>query len=144
MEFKDYISVEDFQRLHKAVGWKIIDDEVVRKSLEGSDFVVSAVKDGRVVGMGRLVGDGVLHGLICDVIVEPEEQHNGIGKAIVRRLVEKVQAFVDNHDQYLIELLPTAGNADFYVKCGFKHDESKMEGCYIWLKNQNKYGKVSK
>lgn len=140
MEFKDKISVEDFQKLHKAVGWKILDDKEIKLSLKNSTFVVAAIENGETIGMARVVGDGATHGLLCDVIVTPEHQGKGIGKAIVKQIMKIAQQLANKHDQFMIELLPTTGNEAFYVKCGFKFAPEKMAGCYKWFKNEKRYG----
>lgn len=145
MELQDFVSVEDFQRLHIMLGWKILDSNMVEKSLKNSMFVVSAIENGKVIGMARIVGDEYTHGLLCDVMVLPLYQGQGIGKAMVLQLLGRLQSYVnENCDEFLLELLPTKGNEEFYIKCGFKHKPENMEGCYLWLKNQKIYQKDSK
>ena len=91
MELQDFVSVEDFQRLHIMLGWKILDSNMVEKSLKNSMFVVSATENGKVIGMARIVGDGYTHGLLCDVMVLPLYQGQGIGKAMVLQLLGRLQ-----------------------------------------------------
>ncbi len=45
MIIKNGISVADYQVLHKAVGWKILSDSIVKKSLKNSHIVLSAYED---------------------------------------------------------------------------------------------------
>lgn len=144
MILKDNISVKDFQRLHFAMGWKYLDSRAVKKALKNSMFVIGAVENNEVIGMARLVGDFATHGLIADVIVLPEYQKRGIGKAMVLRLIEKSQELANKYDEFLIELLPTSGNDAFYAKCGFKINPEVMAGAYLWLKNEKIYIKGSK
>ncbi|KZT57235.1 hypothetical protein CALCODRAFT_496358 [Calocera cornea HHB12733] len=47
--------------------------------------------DPRVVGMGRLIGDGALSMQIVDVIVLPLHQKRGLGKLIMRELTRWVE-----------------------------------------------------
>ena len=91
--------------------------------------------------MARLVSDNTSHGILCDVIVNKQHQGLGIGKQLVQKVLAYCQAIADKNDQFMLGLLPTANNIDFYLKCGFKHDLSQMEGCYLRLKNKNKYFK---
>lgn len=145
MKLKNCVSVEDFQRLHITLGWKILDNKMIEKSLKNSMFVVSATENGKVIGMARIVGDGYTHGLLCDVMVLPLYQGQGIGKAMVLQLLGRLQSYVnENCDEFLLELLPTKGNEEFYIKCGFKYKPENMDGCYLWLKNQKIYQKDSK
>ena len=145
MKLQNFISVEDFQRLHIALGWKVLDNSAVKKALKNSMFVVSAVEDDKTIGMARIIGDGYTHGFLCDVMVLPSFQGRGVGKLLVQNLMERLQEYVNkNCDEFMVELTPTKNNASFYVKCGFKHKPEEMEGCYLWLKNQNIYDKQSK
>ena len=141
MEIKENLRVEEFQKLHQDVGWKILDSKEIALALKNSMFVVGAVENGETVGMARVTGDFATHGLLCDVIVTPSLQDRGIGKALVQHIMKMAQDFANKHDQFIIEVLPTAGKEMFYVKCGFKYAPEKMAGCYKWFKNENKYGK---
>ena len=144
MQIKDKLSVKDFQKLRDAVGWKHLDEKDVKTSIKKSMFVVSAVDDGQTIGMGRIIGDSGTHGTLVNVIVLPEYQGKGVGKKLVLRLMERCQEFADKHDQFIVEIVPSAGNHEFYVKCGFKSDATAMEGCYKWFKNEKYYSKDSK
>ena len=145
MEFLDTISVSDFQSLHILVGWKFLDNKVVEKSIKNSMIKVSCVENGKTIGIARVVGDGLTHGLLTDVIVHPDFQGKGVGKAMITYLLGKLQEYVNkNCDEFMLELTPTKDNAAFYVKCGFKHKPEEIEGCYLWLKNQNIYASGSK
>lgn len=48
-------------------------------------------KPGRIVGVGRAVSDGAFIASICDVAVDPEYQHRGIGRKLVKRLVQEMK-----------------------------------------------------
>lgn len=48
----------------------------------------SAYADEKLVGFGRIVCDGVLHALILDLIVYPDQQRKGIGGEIFKALVD--------------------------------------------------------
>ena len=139
MIIKNGISVADYQILHRAVGWKILSDSIVKKSLKNSHIVLSAYEDNKAIGMVRLVSDKATHGLLSDVIVLPEYQGKGIGKSLMEELSNRIQTFVNNKDQFLLELVPTKGYEEFYKKCGFKVDNSALLGAYRWFKNQNIY-----
>lgn len=145
MQFLYDISVSDFQALHIAEGWKYLDNALVKKSLDNSMFKITAIEDGKAVGIARIIGDYATHGLLSDVIVHPDYQGKGIGKAMITTLLDSLQQFVDDgRDEFLLEALPTNGKEGFYVKCGFKYKPENMAGVYLWLKNKNLYNKDSK
>ncbi|PEE83233.1 GNAT family N-acetyltransferase [Bacillus toyonensis] len=51
-------------------------------------YVIYAFDDKELVGMGRIISDGVITGVICGVCVLPKYQSIGIGKEIVERLIQ--------------------------------------------------------
>lgn len=82
-------TVAEHQVLTAAVGWSDhFDDQTVPRSLDASLFGV-VVKDaaGTVVGMGRLVGDGVHYFYVQDVVVHPGHESAGLGTRIIERLL---------------------------------------------------------
>lgn len=82
---------EEHRRLAEAVGWShAFDWDTVAASLTGSRLGVVAVVDGEVVGMGRVVGDGALYFYVQDVAVLPAHQGTGLGRAILRRLLDQI------------------------------------------------------
>ena len=139
MIIKNTITVEDYQTLHRAVGWKILNDDIVASSLENSHIVLGAYKDQKIIGMVRLISDTASHGLVADMIVLPDYQRRGVGRKLMNELTSQVQSFVNDKDQFLVELVPTKGNEEFYKKCGFKVDNTSLLGAYKWFKNKNKY-----
>lgn len=54
-----------------------------------------ALVNDEVVGMGRLVGDGVMYWYLQEIVVLPEYQGNGIGTAIVNKLLKYVEEHTD-------------------------------------------------
>ena len=55
------LKAEDFIRLKVATGFIERPLPQVEKALQNGLFNVSAICDGKVVGMGRLVGDGAMY-----------------------------------------------------------------------------------
>ena len=53
VEFRNSISVEDYNRLRKSAGWKEIEPNQARGSIENSAFLVSVIIDGETVGMAE-------------------------------------------------------------------------------------------
>jgi GNAT superfamily N-acetyltransferase len=65
--------------------------------------------------MGRIVGDGVLHAVLVDIVVEPSHQGRGIGTRIVRCLVVECR----RHRIADIQLFCARGKRRFYEDLGF-------------------------
>ena len=104
-------------RLYCLAGW--VDEErhcgFLGAALANSCAVCAAVADGRLIGMGRALGDGVSDAYIQDVVVDPEFRGQGIGGAIVRRLVRELRSRgVD-----WLALVGAPGTEGFYRALGF-------------------------
>jgi GNAT superfamily N-acetyltransferase len=78
-------------------------------------YAVSAYEGERLVGTGRIIGDGVLHALLVDVIVDPDYRHRGIGSAIVERLAAECR----RHRIVDVQLFCAFGVSPFYERLGF-------------------------
>ena len=96
-------------------------------------FKFKAVVDGKTVGMARLVGDFGCHGMLTDVIVHPDYQGKGIGKRLVGEIIKGINGMLEPGDKFLVELLPSAGKREFYIKLGFKYKPENMDGMYLWF-----------
>lgn len=89
VEGKENIKVEDVVRLLKMTYWA--DSRPVGKidkSMENSKCVGLYV-DGveRLVGFARVISDYATTYYLCDVIIDEDYQHKGLGKALVSYVV---------------------------------------------------------
>ena len=89
--------------------------ESLQKAAENSYVVCSAHKDGSIIGFGRALSDGVYQSAIYDIVVLPEHQGLGIGKAIVKALLSRLP---QGSGPVLIYVVP--GKEGFYKKLGFE------------------------
>jgi GNAT superfamily N-acetyltransferase len=81
----------EHRAIAEAVGWThAFDWPTLPASLEGSLTGAVAVLEGRVVGMGRLVGDDVKYFYVQDLAVLPQHQGRGIGRVLLDRLLAYV------------------------------------------------------
>ncbi|ALQ67999.1 MULTISPECIES: GNAT family N-acetyltransferase [Bacillus cereus group] len=76
--------------LYESLRWNSLKLTVneLEQMCKQSWYAIYAFDDKRLVGMGRVISDGVITGIICGVGVLPEYQSMGIGKEIVERLVQ--------------------------------------------------------
>lgn len=61
----------------------------VEKALAGSDLILSAWVGGRLVGLARVLTDGVEVAYLCDLAVEPDVQGLGVGKRLIDGVLER-------------------------------------------------------
>lgn len=118
---------EEFIRLIESAGWQGITEKGSRQletALCNSWFIVSAFKGDQLVGMGRVISDGVVQALICDLIIVPDEQGEGIGAGILKKLLRKCK----EREIPMVQLFAAAHKADFYKKFGFEERPAAAPG----------------
>ena len=107
-----------YMQLFSTTGWndeyKVGVDELAGV-LAGSLYVIAAFDGDDLVGMGRVVTDGVMHAMLYDVIVKPSHQNQGIGSTILKKLIERCKEAGVRE----IQLFSARGKAPFYRKRGF-------------------------
>ncbi|SFS18149.1 DNA/RNA endonuclease G, NUC1 [Agrococcus baldri] len=85
-------SAAEQRAVAESVGWDDhFDWASLPASLHGSEHGVVAREGDRVVGVGRLVGDGVRYWYVQDVMVRPDAADQGIASGIVARLLARVR-----------------------------------------------------
>jgi ribosomal protein S18 acetylase RimI-like enzyme len=110
-------SVEEYIHLRQSVGWPCPSNKAIEKSLINSTYCVCAVENDRVTGMSRLVGDHSFIYFVADVIVLPEYQEQGIGTALMERIMSYLEENVQDYSY--ITLMSAKGKEAFYEKFGF-------------------------
>lgn len=130
---KENINVEEFLDVIESVGFKTYSKEQVERALKNTMYMVKAVINNEVVGIGRVVGDFSVVCCLSDICVKPEYQKKGIGLKIVNRLKRMIEDGVGKGEKMQIELIPTAGNERFYQKAGFKYKPDVITGMYLWI-----------
>jgi len=117
----------EYYELFESTGWNAeykLSPGLLNETLMNSWFFVCIYNDGKLIGFGRVISDGVLHALIVDLIVSPDFQNCGIGKLILNELVSKCKSAAI-HD---IQLFCAKGKEAFYLKHGFKSRPSNAPG----------------
>ncbi|WP_426446607.1 GNAT family N-acetyltransferase [Paenibacillus sp. S-38] len=123
---------EAYYRLYQSTGWDregIWTPERLHLALQGSWHIVTACRDGRLAASGRLVSDGVLQCFVCDMIVLPEYQGQGIGGGILQRLLD----YSRSHGIRWVQLACAQGRRGFYEKYGFKERAADAPGMNLFL-----------
>lgn len=128
------ITIDEFLEVIGAVGFKTYSNDQVEKALKNTMYMVKAIYNDEVVGIGRVVGDYSIVCMLSDICVKPKYQGKGIGLMIVNKLKEMIEDGVKEGEKIQIELTPTAGNEEFYMKAGFKYKPEVITGMYLWIK----------
>ncbi len=85
----------------------------LRTVFANSMFVCFVYADDRLVGAGRALADGLDCAYIADVAVHPEHQGEGLGQALIRRLLDAASG----HRKVILYANP--GTEAFYRRLGF-------------------------
>ena len=71
--------------------------EHLRLAFSNSMFKCFVLSDGKLVGAGRAVADGIDCSYLCDVAVHPDFQGQGLGKAIIAKLFGSLGGTSEDH-----------------------------------------------
>lgn len=112
-------SVEEFNYLYDAVGWWSYDKKVSEKALANTMYSVSVYDDDKIIGYGRIIGDGICFLYIHDVMVTPKYQNKKIGSQIMDKLLEKVNQIKVENPYVRVYLGASKEKEKFYERFGF-------------------------
>jgi ribosomal protein S18 acetylase RimI-like enzyme len=121
-------TLEEYRTICRAVGWEdYINFDVAAESIENSLFGVVIEHNMRVIGMGRVVGDGRIYFYIQDIAVLPDYQSQGVGGRIMDRLVDILE--VRAPEKAFIGLFAANGKEPFYRKYKLNNHDG-LEGMF--------------
>jgi len=78
-------------------------------------YAIYAFNEKKMVGMGRVISDGVVIGIICGVSVLPNYQTKGIGKEMLNRIIQHCE-----QNRVIPQLLCVENLESYYESFGFK------------------------
>lgn len=83
------LSAEQLVRLYDSVGWTAYTNEpdVLQRAVKASLAVVSAWDGKELIGLARIVGDGLTMVYLQDILIRPEHQGKGLGRELFRRVL---------------------------------------------------------
>jgi GNAT superfamily N-acetyltransferase len=120
------LPLETVLPLYRANEWSSAEKpQILHQALLNSHSLVTAWDEARLVGLGNAISDGHLVVYYPHLLVLPEYQRRGIGRAIMQRLVSRYTGF---HQHVL---LGDGRALDFYRKCGFER-AGKTEPMWIY------------
>ncbi|CAG9620425.1 GNAT family N-acetyltransferase [Sutcliffiella rhizosphaerae] len=108
---------EELLDIYDSLGWNSLNLTVndLERMCKQSWYAVYAFDEQKLVGMGRVISDGVISGVICGVCVFPSYQSNGIGKEIMNKIIDHCEQHKVIPQLMCVENLET-----YYSNLGFK------------------------
>jgi GNAT superfamily N-acetyltransferase len=82
---------DDVLALYDAVGWTAYTrhPDTLRAALHGSSFVVAARRANELIGLARAISDDASIAYVQDVLVRPDAQRGGVGRALLGAVRER-------------------------------------------------------
>lgn len=111
--------------LYDSVGWSSYtqDPALLKTAVNNSLLTITAVQDNELIGLVRVIGDGVSIIYIQDLLVRPSAQHHGIGSQLVKLVLEKYQSV----RQKVLLTIDEPETRAFYEQCGFSSCDQGQE-----------------
>jgi ribosomal protein S18 acetylase RimI-like enzyme len=124
------IDFYELEELCDAVGWSRRPLRKVKKAIQHSFIVVSMWEQRgnkkRLIGFSRATSDHAFNATIWDVVVHPDFQGQGMGKALMEFVIKKLRS----EDISNITLFADPHVVDFYRHLGFMQDPEGIKGMF--------------
>ena len=127
MRRADRVTPAEYRTLLAAVGWRPVAhaDAVLDAALGRSWNVTARTPDGQLIGLARVLDDGVLYASVWDLLVVPERQRRGIGRALLEAVLEQTAG------RRLVSLIATPAGAALYRAAGFAETDGRSTALFI-------------
>lgn len=123
-------TVDDYRRLRVSAGLTARSGPAAEAGLPNTVVAIVVRHEGRAVGMGRAIGDGLFYQIV-DIAVEPEHQGHGLGKVIVSKLMEALRR-VAPAEAY-VSLIADGEAHRLYAQYGFSPTAPASIGMAQWI-----------
>jgi ribosomal protein S18 acetylase RimI-like enzyme len=124
------IDLYELEELCDAVGWSRRPLRKVKKAIQYSFLVVSMWEQRgaskRLIGFSRATSDHAFNATIWDVVVHPDYQGKGLGKALMKQVIKKLRS----EDISNITLFADPQVVEFYRGLGFMSDPEGIKGMF--------------
>jgi GNAT superfamily N-acetyltransferase len=124
------IDLYELEELCNAVGWSRRPLRKVKKAIEYSFLVVSLWEmrgsRRRLIGFARATSDHAFNATLWDVVVHPDFQSKGLGKALIKYVIKQLRS----QDISNITLFADPHVVDFYRNLGFMSDPEGIKGMF--------------
>ncbi len=111
------INFDQLLTLYESLGWnslKLTSNDLERMCNQ-SWYAIYAFDEKQLVGMGRVISDGVITGVVCGLCVLPNYQSEGIGKEMANRIIHHCE-----QNRVIPQLMCVESLEPYYETFGFE------------------------
>lgn len=127
----DIPEVEEYLALRQICGLSARDKEASKMGLANSIYsvIIRNKTDEKLIGMGRIIGDGGTAYQIVEIAVHPKEQGKGLAKAIMELLMKYIHDEIN--PQAYVNLIADRPADKLYEQFGFVETTPESLGMYL-------------
>jgi predicted GNAT family N-acyltransferase len=127
----DIPEVEEYLALRQICGLSARDKEASKTGLANSIYsvIIRNKTDEKLIGMGRIIGDGGTAYQIVDIAVHPKEQGKGLAKAIMELLMKYIHDEIN--PQAYVNLIADRPADKLYEQFGCVETTPESLGMYL-------------
>lgn len=130
LSFSKTINLQELELLCDSVGWVRRPIKKVKLALDNSFLSVSLFysknNTKKMIGFARVTSDGSFNATIWDVVIHPEFQGLGLGKALMKEVIKQLRTY----DISTITLFADPEVVKFYKHIGFMVDPDGVKGMF--------------
>ncbi|GAX90845.1 GNAT family N-acetyltransferase [Effusibacillus lacus] len=123
---------DEYFQLFQSTGWNpngTWTKDILYEAVKNSWYIVTVYKDDKLVASGRIISDGFVQCFICEMMVLPEYQNQGLGKSIMINLINHCKS----KGIRWIQLACATGKKGFYEKIEFQERPADAPGMNLFL-----------
>ncbi|MEL7083517.1 MAG: GNAT family N-acetyltransferase [Cyanobacteria bacterium P01_A01_bin.3] len=132
------VDLYELEELCDSVGWARRPIRKVKKAIEHSFLVVTMWRENgayrRLIGFARATSDCTFNATVWDVVLHPDFQSKGLGKALMQRVIDDLRA----QDISNITLFADPDVVGFYEGLGFTPDPDGIKGMFWYPENERR------
>jgi GNAT superfamily N-acetyltransferase len=123
----DQVAPAEYRVLLAAIGWRPVEqtDEALGDALAMTWNVTARTPAGQLIGLARVLDDGVVYASIWDLLVLPERQRQGIGRALLAAALERTAG------RRLVSLIATPAGEALYRAAGFAETDGRSTALFL-------------
>ena len=134
-EITDYVTAEEYMEMRKLMGWGEFPLEQAAEGIRHTTYLRAFRKEGALIAFLRMLWDHGYVVYLADVIVRPEYQGQGLGRALMDDAMAYIGSMLKPGHKVMVSLMAAKGKEDFYKKFGFavRPDEGHGAGMCRWI-----------